>query len=1221
MESGFDLPDQSQIPSRSASMQSLSSQSTSYTEMFEEDISTYFHQIDDDSTPSSNTPIDVEEVSPVLCVKRKRDAVDSIESETPPRYRLRDRSAGPSWRRAKPDGSFVSTSPANIPQVRTPQSSSNTSRSPTVLPGLPPIAAWQRPQAVVVGQAPLPFQRTITRWPWGARWELARLINTGFDAAVLSHADVTEPRLLGKNAEAAPHVKRLVEEKLAIRAREGEESLQQFAAAFQREQAVKLPWDELDREEAILCVQPLGGLGCNSQEHFLEKDPDWYAGRIHFTAQLHKEKGGMFRLLLDRPVLGTSNRFARRFGSRRFIRVRLHKDVMWNTPGDELREYFKQPFVVAGAVFRAFYAKEQNVFLFRTNENVQQEASGMVTICPPSSLGSPESGARQKEYSLMDFLAWHNNLEFNRDQTMVKWAARFALGLSNSVPGVRLMPRDVRFMPDIICDAFKGPGKPPSEMQMTDGCGIANRALMRALKAKFPTWPEEPTAVQFRLAGGKGLALVRHDLPPEEEEHPTLWLRPSQIKIKYTARPVEERLLLDDADPAWSTLDVVRSSRMNTPVRLSVETITNLAENGVPHAAFQELFTLDLEERIGPLLDFTIPEQPRDMQALWHAIARTGSVMLSRVAREAVGIARAAGYVMEDDLDDLDDEDEDGLNSLDKALNDSSSAWWEDPISGLPSRLDETALTLLDSGFIPSKCPVLKAKLREFIKQTITTFRTKYRFAVPMSCAAFIVPDPFGVLGPNEIHVKCSRRDFVDPAGRKTDLVIGDVLVTRHPCKVPSDVQKVKAVFHEKLRHYYDVIVVSTKSHTYKGKPLDRHLASLTGGGDYDGDTMQVFWDPRIVDSFKEPDPTLFATEPPAVQQCLVKDATLVSTFLAAIPPSAPEEYKICALQHYLLGALRGSAHVSLYSSWWEKSTYKQGYDHPETIFLAYMFCAVLDGLKTGVSVDPEAFARHRDKWSTGALLWKSEKSDDNRILKRPSGSSTESLPPFIMDELQKHVKAACNQLLARMEQKLGHPRQDEGACRSCREDHVGCKRCDADLVQPWLSAIARARQLDAAGQSGMWAELQQIKRHVQEMHENTKDFSSSRSGSGSGSGSGPSSAGHTAKNRNKAWFTALPIEKRQDILREQSKKFHASPEGLLYIQDPTVVKASYAYFYDHQVKGWSRFPWNVAARALCEIKAKALGPSKTITGDFYLSMAVSPVYVKPYLTAKAERS
>ena len=36
---------------------------------------------------------------------------------------------------------------------------------------------------------------------------------------------------------------------------------------------------------------------------------------------------------------------------------------------------------------------------------------------------------------------------------------------------------------------------------------------------------------------------------------------------------------------------------------------------------------------------------------------------------------------------------------------------------------------------------------------------------------------------------------------------------------------------HERLSHYNDVIVVSTASHIYKGESLERHLASLTGGG------------------------------------------------------------------------------------------------------------------------------------------------------------------------------------------------------------------------------------------------------------------------------------------------------------------------------------------------------------------------------------------------------
>ena len=69
--------------------------------------------------------------------------------------------------------------------------------------------------------------------------------------------------------------------------------------------------------------------------------------------------------------------------------------------------------------------------------------------------------------------------------------------------------------------------------------------------------------------------------------------------------------------------------------------------------------------------------------------------MSARLAREDTGAARASGYVADDQEDEWDDED--GLSQLDTALHQQSSAWWEDPISGCPSTLEETCMTLLDS--------------------------------------------------------------------------------------------------------------------------------------------------------------------------------------------------------------------------------------------------------------------------------------------------------------------------------------------------------------------------------------------------------------------------------------------------------------------------------------------------------------------------------------------
>ena len=48
--------------------------------------------------------------------------------------------------------------------------------------------------------------------------------------------------------------------------------------------------------------------------------------------------------------------------------------------------------------------------------------------------------------------------------------------------------------------------KPPSEVEMTDGCGFANAALMRYLR-EYLSWEVFPTVVQCRIAGAKVINL------------------------------------------------------------------------------------------------------------------------------------------------------------------------------------------------------------------------------------------------------------------------------------------------------------------------------------------------------------------------------------------------------------------------------------------------------------------------------------------------------------------------------------------------------------------------------------------------------------------------------------------------------------------------------------------------------------------------------------------
>ncbi|KAI0737583.1 RNA dependent RNA polymerase-domain-containing protein, partial [Daedaleopsis nitida] len=1016
-----------------------------------------------------------------------------------------------------------------------------------------------------------PLMAYLECLPWGVRWEISRYVTNidGFDIQNFNVSDFTDLRRLGNNAAAAPEVR----EKVKRLTKELKSAHDQFAGAYAKEQSARVPWQELDREDEILCKHEHGALGCNDEETYCKDDPGWYGGKVHFTAKLVASSKGPdeFSFVLARPALGSSNRFMRRRGSKRFIRVLIQKDALMRK-GDKLSEFFRRPLVINGAVFRAFFAKEQNVFYVRTDEVVRGFGQDLrVVPARPS--------AQNREWSFLRFIKWHNDYQLNQDQTMSKWAARFALGLSNSVPGIRIGVNNIKYADDIICPTFnphpdgdhaKPKRKPPSEMQMTDGCGLANRALMQALYGKFPAWSFPPTAVQCRIGGAKGLLL--------------------------------ECILPECADPAQRTLDVLRTSRLRCPAKLSAETITNFAENGVKFSALAALFRTDIETRVGALLNWgeerTDPvKYDADMKLLWHALAKEGGVMAARLARENNGTARAAGYVVEDaDEEELDDED--GLTQLGKELLEHSSAWWEDPVSGCPSSLEETCMALLDSGFRPDTCNVLRAKLAEVARKAVRTFTTRYRFAVPMSCSAFIVPDPYGVLQPGQIHVKSSQRKLPDQKGGITDTITGEVLVTRHPCKVPSDVQKVEAVEHPRLSHYVDVIVVSTKSAFYNGESLDCHLASLTGGGDYDGDTMEVFWDPTIVKDFVVPDPRVFGKEPPKVQASLLKNAETVGDFIARLPAESTDEFEIYSLQRYLLGALQDKSLVGLYSTWWENSTYHNGYDHPDTVFLAYMFCAILDGSKTGVTVKPEVHREHCSNrvWQSRCPKWK-ETAEAREHLAKPNENNLNlnlnltrqpSLPPFVMDHLRfMIIEKKCQEEYKRIEQRLSDERLDE----------------DKDLSRPWYDACERAAlQEQKQGVCFMQEDLEVIRKHVEEVFDDHKK----KLGQGQGKA-----------------FTDLRIEKRQDILRSLSKKFHAKPEypnpeervPAFSDHDEDRIKASYAYVYDRKMsyKTWSRFPWNVAMRALCDIKAHALGFPKTVAHDFYHVMRIDRGYLRKH--------
>jgi len=276
---------------------------------------------------------------------------------------------------------------------------------------------------------------------------------------------------------------------------------------------------------------------------------------------------------------------------------------------------------------------------------------------------------------------------------------------------------------------------------MTDGAGKINRWSLKQIRHRLD-WEDKPTAIQMRIFGTKvnffcstfnGLFLPKCgqgllvDDGRNPEEHVVVEITPSQRKIRF-----QENI---EIDPAHRIIDVLRASHTRTPCRLSVETIINLAHNGVTKEIFLELLQKGLADLVEPLLDWDSPEA---MRKLWTNVRRLGGVMAARRAREEAGLARVKGF-SEREAEEIEIQDEEYFNSAELAEQ-RSSAGWGDEVSGCPSSLEETIMYMIDSGLTPKECPLLRDKLDKFIRSKLASYIKSYRIDVPMSATAFLVP-------------------------------------------------------------------------------------------------------------------------------------------------------------------------------------------------------------------------------------------------------------------------------------------------------------------------------------------------------------------------------------------------------------------------------------------------------------------------------------------------
>ncbi|WVR03757.1 hypothetical protein IAU60_000752 [Kwoniella sp. DSM 27419] len=870
---------------------------------------------------------------------------------------------------------------------------------------------------------PHPYQKFLDRQgvTFHVQWELSRLLAMR-DA--ISWDDVVCSDLQGLNGTAKDAMPRLSTTLNAIALRATGQATENRIAMGSH--ALSRILMEVDREEVSIRSGDLRGVGNDSI--------DWpYGGKINYTiailpadcaAENVKVEGTSrceplacssypFRMALKAPDMpGKSCRLARRFGSRRVITFSFKgiKEKQRSNLADMLVE---KVFVVLGRPYRAFWgpADTGRVFAIETDELVGD-------MPKDAHKGDP------KMPSLEALLHMFNDLEQKPKQAMAKWAARPQILFSDSVPVATVQPSAIQVISDIVSHCARDPANPGTNEILTDGCGLMSEALaLRIRHSPHLDLPRgRPSAIQMRIGGSKGLLALM--TPEQEQQHPgkEVVLRESMVK-SFSAEEYRD-------DPSLLTIDLVCADSLRIGTSLSAEPIIAMAHNGVPLLAFKSMMRTSCDALRDAFLPIPLVEQGETehdvLRRIYESCYHLGGVGTERKKREyrtRGQSTRVAGLTAKWATEDPEDEI---VEPEDLSVVDDAASSGKILVSGQPDRVAEALLEMVSSGFHPSQSSHTALKLHTLVGILSTNLIRNLKISVAQSLSAFIVPDSLGILRPDELFIAFSGRGPTDPVSQcPLTHLQGDVLAYRSPCKVPTDVRKFKAVWRPELSHLKDCIVLLANSRLCQRSP-----ASYMGGGDYDGDTVQLIWDSSLVEPFTNASDTYADTPDDFVELNFDQEVVKGETFLEGISNANTEE-RVSRMQEWLLASVQSDTMTGHYSNLHGNAAYELGYGHEETIRLARMFCHILDARKSGLVLKPEARKRDMTRYS-GRIDWRSRQEGQDldggkmnvRVFRR-----NQALGQFVMDELMTYGEGINTKMMASFPRKA--PSAISSAARS----------------------------------------------------------------------------------------------------------------------------------------------------------------------------------------------
>lgn len=213
----------------------------------------------------------------------------------------------------------------------------------------------------------------------------------------------------------------------------------------------------------------------------IEKNGFFFGTFLYFTANLHGNSMSNMHLELQPPEKAHNRRIYRKYGSHRFLDIRVQSNAGINC----LKGYFANPLWICGRLYRLLWAKldkaPQNYIFFA------EKGKGI---------------EKSDEFSVDQVRDWMIPSKLNPDLTVEKYFKRVKLCFSKTIPAGVLPENCVELIPDVTNE----------ENVMTDGGGLISFELMKDLQIKYNEYIETET----ELLGDKSHETHKKEFDPDD---------------------------------------------------------------------------------------------------------------------------------------------------------------------------------------------------------------------------------------------------------------------------------------------------------------------------------------------------------------------------------------------------------------------------------------------------------------------------------------------------------------------------------------------------------------------------------------------------------------------------------------------------------------------------------------------------------------------------------